>query len=221
MSAPEPRIDETVRAARPAPGMPTRIRRAFRALAPEHRHAAIAAVALWVTMFLPWYSKTVAELRAKGAIVVYNVSAYGAFSFVEAAVLLVSVAVLVLLFARAERRAFHLPFGDGAVIALGGTWVALLVLYRMIDKPGTSGNATLTTTIGVEWGIFMALFAAIALAYSGLRIRTAHRPEPTLTEDPTIKWTLIERQRARRERADAQAGAETAERRRRREADRK
>ena len=52
--------------------------------------------------------------------------------------LLVSVAVLALLFARGERRAFHLPGGDGVVVLLAGAWVAVLVFYRMFDKPGTT-----------------------------------------------------------------------------------
>jgi hypothetical protein len=188
--------------------MPTRIARAWRRLPREQRGAAIAALALWLTMFCPWYSLTVVETPVKGALrpAAFNVSAWGAFSFVEAAVLLVSVSVLALLFARAERRAFHLPGGDGGVIAFAGVWAGLLIIYRMIDKPGTSGNATLTTTIGVEWGIFLALFAAAAVAYSGLRIRSAHRPEPALAEDPTIQWTLAERQRARRARPEPRRG---------------
>jgi hypothetical protein len=160
-------------------------------LAGEQRGAALAALALWLTMFLPWYSRsefvTVHKTLRSAA---YNVTAFGAFSFVEAAVLLVSVAVLVLLFARAERRAFHLPGGDGAVVAAGGMWVALLVFYRMLDKPGTSRIAAGTTTFGIQWGIFIALFAAIFLAYQGLRMRAAHVLEPNLAEDPTVSPTV-------------------------------
>ena len=172
----------------PAPGPARRLVAAWTSLAPEERLAALAALALWISMFLPWYGKSVTEthagsLQAAG----YKLSAFGAFSFVEAAVLLVASSVLVLLFARAERRAFHLPGGDGGVILLGGVWVALLVFYRMLDKPGTTGNAQLTTTIGLQWGIFVALGAAIGLAYAGTRLRVARRPEPTRVEDPTIK----------------------------------
>jgi hypothetical protein len=47
-------------------------------------------------------------------------SAFGVYSFVEAAIFLVACAVLVLLFARGERRAFHLPGGDGTVIMAAG-----------------------------------------------------------------------------------------------------
>jgi hypothetical protein len=158
-------------------------------LAREQRGAALAAVALWITMFLPWYSTTfVSASKGARSPEAYSSTAYGAFSFVEAAVLLVSVAVLVLLFARAERRAFHLPGGDGAIVMLAGAWVAALIFYRMLDKPGTRihGGIAGTTTVGIEWGIFIAFFAAIGLAYQGLRMRAAHLHEPDLAEDPTV-----------------------------------
>jgi hypothetical protein len=171
-----------------APGPARRLRRAWASLAPEQRLAAIAALVLWASMFLPWYGKSVTEtikgtLRAAS----YTLSAFGAFSFVEAAVLLVATSVLVLLFARAERRAFHLPGGDGSVILLAGGWTSLLVFYRMLDKPRTTGNAQLTTTIGLQWGIFVAIGAAIVLAYAGTRLRAARRPEPDRVEDPTLR----------------------------------
>ncbi len=170
----------------------SRLPGAVRALAPEQRIAAGAALALWLSMFLPWYGKSVTEtvknsLRAAG----YDLSAFGAFSFVEAAVLLVASAVLALLFARAERRAFHLPGGDGLVILAGGVWVSVLIFYRMLDKPGTTGNDRLTTTVGLQWGIFFALAASISLAYAGARVRAAHRPEPALRDDPTVPRSVV------------------------------
>ena len=170
------------------PGPVRRLHGAWTALAAEQRLAAGAALVLWASMFLPWYGKSVTEpikgsLRAAS----YTLSAFGAFSFVEAAVLLVASAVLALLFARAERRAFHLPGGDGSVILLAGVWTGVLVFYRMLDKPGTMGNAQLTTTIGLQWGIFVALGAAIGLAYAGTRLRAARRPEPARVEDPTLR----------------------------------
>ncbi len=42
-----------------------------------------------------------------------SMTGWGAFSFVEAAVLLVAAGVLLLLFVRAEGQAFHVPGGDG------------------------------------------------------------------------------------------------------------
>ena len=183
------------RAARSKPGPLMRVFRAWRAIVPEQRVCALAALSLWLTMFLPWYSETGV---AKNSAVSLSLSAWGAFSFVELAVLLVSVAVLALLFARGERRAFHLPGGDGTVILVAGAWVGLLIFYRILDKP--SAPAVIT---GIQWGIFLALFAAIWLAWTGLRIRRSHRAEPTLADDPTVH--LQTRAPARRERDDEPA----------------
>jgi hypothetical protein len=192
------------RAAATKPGPLTRVFRAWRAIAPEQRVCALAALSMWITMFLPWYSETPAGVLKKGeSIAGASLSAYGAFSFVEAAVLLVSIGVLALLFARGERRAFHLPGGDGTVIMLAGAWVGLLVVYRMFDKQGTRAVGDVAITSGIQWGIFLALFAAIWLAWTGLRIRRSHRAEPALADDPTVH--LQGRATARRERADEPA----------------
>jgi hypothetical protein len=89
--------------------------------------------------------------------------------------------VIVMLFARAERRAFHLPCGDGTVVTAAGGWAALLIFYRVFDRPDGAGYP-----VGIEWGFFLAFVAAGSLAYAGWRIRHAHRPEPPLPgETPT------------------------------------
>jgi hypothetical protein len=156
--------------------------RAWRALPHESRLAAFASAALFLTLFLPWYQVTLiapaksARLQSASA----TITGWGAFSFVEAAVLLVAAAVVTLLFQRAEGRAFHLPGGDGGVITAAGLWTCLLVVWRIFDKQGATTKGPSATTSGVEWGIFIALAAGAFLAYSGSRIRAAHRPEPAL-----------------------------------------
>ena len=80
----------------------------MRTVPPEHRTAAIAAGVLVLSMLLPWYEKSYFDKSgAKSA----NLSAFGVFTFVEAAVLLVAAGVLYLIWARARRKAFHLPGG--------------------------------------------------------------------------------------------------------------
>jgi len=159
-----------------------RLRRAWRALPHERRLAAGAALGLFLTLFLPWYQETViasgttTNLRSASA----SLTGWGAFSFVEAAVLLVAAGVLVLLFIRAEGRAFHVPGGDGGVISAAGFWTSVLIVWRMFDKEGTTGHGQYATTAGIEWGIFIALGVAALLAYAGSRIRLAHEPEPPL-----------------------------------------
>jgi hypothetical protein len=147
--------------------------------------AAAAAFGLFLTLFTPWYQETVIASGKTPALRSASVSltGWGAFSFVEAAVLLVAIAVLVLLFVRAEGKAFHVPGGDGAVIMAAGIWTAVLIVWRMFDKEGTTGHGQYATTAGIEWGIFVALGVAALLAYAGTRIRHAHEPEPPLPGD--------------------------------------
>ena len=161
-------------------GALTRIAQAWRAMAPEQRLASVAAVGLLITMFFPWYGLQSLN-RKTGEIHSHSINAFGDVSFVEAAVFLVAAGVIVMLFARAERRAFHLPGGDGLIVTIAGGWAALLIFYRVFDRPDGGGYP-----VGIEWGFFLAFIAAGGLAYAGWRIRQAHRPEPPLPgEAPT------------------------------------
>jgi hypothetical protein len=158
-----------------------RLRRAFGALAPEQRLAGGCALGLFVTMFLPWYTRnTTAVVGGKLQTVGSTLMAWKAFSFVEAAILLVAVGVLALLFARAEKKAFHLPGGDGLVITAAGAWVALLVFYRLIDNKTGAASDFQKVDYGVSWGIFVTLLCGVALAYAGQRLRVAQVAEPQL-----------------------------------------
>jgi hypothetical protein len=164
----------------------SRVVRAWRLSPHESRLAAIASAALFVALFLPWYQVTLIA-RAKSAALQSasaTITGWGAFSFVEAAVLLVAAGVVTLLFQRAEGRAFRLPGGDGGVITAAGLLTCLLIVWRMFEKQGATTRGPSATTSGIEWGIFIALGAAALLAYSGSRIRAARRPEPTLPGPP-------------------------------------
>lgn len=158
-----------------------RLLRAWHALEPEQRLGALTSLGLFASMFLPWYSKT-DTLVVHGApkATETSLSAFQAFSFVEAAVLLVSAAVLSMLLARAEERTFQLPGGDGVILMIAGGWTALLIFYRLLDKPGLQSNDRVTATVGVEWGIFIALLLALGLLYAGGRIRALERPAAPL-----------------------------------------
>lgn len=143
------------------------------ALDGDQRFAAGAALALLVTMFLPWYEKSVFNPKT-GGYPTTTISAFGAVSFVEAAIFLVSAGSLVLVLTRAEGGKYHLPGGDGTVILVAGAWATLLIFYRVFDRPNVSGDAG---TVGIQWGFFVAFVAAGALALAGQRMRIAARPK--------------------------------------------
>ena len=142
-----------------------------RRLPREQKLAGGAALALFVTMLLPWYTETHFD---KGKFVHDSLNAFQVFTWVEAAVLLVAAAVLFLLYSRSQKRGFHLPGGDGFVVMLAGGWTVLLLVWRLFDKPHLAGD------VGIDWGIFVALLAAGTLTWAGVRMRAAHRPEPPL-----------------------------------------
>jgi hypothetical protein len=117
--------------------------RTFRLLNAEQRAAAVGAVLL-------------------------GVSTFGPFSFVEGAIVLVGVAVLVLLRTRALGKRYHLPFGDGTVIAAAGAWCGLLILVRLFERP-----------LGLN---LLALGCAVILFLAGVRER-AKRPPDDLPQE--------------------------------------
>jgi hypothetical protein len=192
--------------------MITRARRSWTALAPEQRLAALCSVGLFVTMFLPWYTRdTTAVVQGRLQTVATTLMAWKAFSFVEAAILLVAVGVLLLLFARGERRAFHLPGGDGTVITAAGVWVGLLVFYRLIDNKTGATTDFQKVDYGVSWGIFVTLLCGVALAYAGQRLRQAHVTEPPLNGRGGPAPTVAERRAARRESRERREEAQRPE----------
>jgi hypothetical protein len=162
-------------------GVLARIGRNWRALSSEQRLATAAALALLLSMLLPWYRES-ETLVVKGQAdkVVSSLNAFAVYSFVEAAIFVVAVGVLVLMWTRAERKAFHLPGGDGTVVMGAGLWVMFLIFYRQFDRPNRSG---VNADVSVNWGIFIAFLIGALLAYAGYRIRAAHVPEPPRADD--------------------------------------
>jgi hypothetical protein len=109
------------------------------------------------------------EQRVAGVgAVLLVVSTFGPFSFVEGAIVLVALAVLLLLKKRADGRRFHLPFGDGAVIMAAGAWSGILIVIRLLDRP-----------LGQN---LLALVCASILVLAGLRMRL-RRPIDDLPQE--------------------------------------
>jgi hypothetical protein len=132
-----------------------------------------------------------AEQRvAAAAAILLIVSTFGPFSFVEAGELLLAGGVLALLFARAEGRRFHLPFGDGTAIATAGIWAGALIVARLFDRP-----------LGQN---LLALACAAILFLAGARER-AKRPADDLP--PEHETPPIRGQRRPRRPGSASEGA--------------
>jgi hypothetical protein len=166
------------------------------------RRAALGVVDTWRRLN---FEQRVAGLGA----LLLVVSTFGPFSFVEAAMVLTGAAVLLLLRKRAQGREFHIPFGDGGVIAAAGAWCALLIVLRLPARP-------LGQTL-------LALVCAGILLVAGVAERRkrlpddlpgpapeAHQrgPEAVEWEEPTER---LARSRRRRSGAAAEGAAGAAE----------
>lgn len=108
------------------------------------------------------------RMAAVGAVLL-AISTFGPFSFVELAEIAIAVAVLALLRARALGKRFHLPFGDGTVIAAAGAWAGLLIVVRLFDRP-----------LGQN---LLALVCAAILVFAGV-LERAKRPPDDLPAQP-------------------------------------
>jgi hypothetical protein len=157
--------------------------RAWGRLESDQRLAAVATLLLLASMFLPWYRKSeiVQNKSNQPHNLVTPINAFGVYTFVEAAIFVVALGVLGLLWARSEHKAFHLPGGDGTVIMGAGLWTMFLIFYRQFDRPNLNG---VSVDVSVNWGIFIAFMLGALLAYAGFRIRAAHRPEPLADDVP-------------------------------------
>ncbi|WP_210492170.1 hypothetical protein [Patulibacter sp. SYSU D01012] len=146
---------------------------AWQGLSAAQQRTAAAALVLFASLLTPWYATKVVFAGRPPQVSEESLSGFAAFSFVEAAVLLVAVAVLVLTWARATERRFSLPFADGTLVTAGGAWIGALIVYRLFDRPDGTESATSTTLVGLSWGIFASLAAAGLLLATGLDQRRA------------------------------------------------
>jgi hypothetical protein len=134
---------------------------AFRALSAAERLAAIGAMVCAGSLVLPWYSAPVEDLVKTGL---------GAFDLAEAALLITAGAALVLLLEVGRGRRPPLPLHEGTLLAVAGTWAALIVVFLMIDRPDLRlGGFRESYDLG--YGAFVGLGGAVLLIVAGIRVR--------------------------------------------------
>ncbi len=146
--------------------------------------AAIAAIVLFVVMFLSWYSveglSDDAQEQAEAAIELAeeqgievpegaqdavddasSISAWDAFDLIKIVMLLTIAAAIALAVMTAMGSAVSLPVAMSAIVAGLGILTTLLVLYRLIDPPAEG--------LDRSYGVFLGLIASGAIAYGGWR----------------------------------------------------
>ncbi|HYU61075.1 MAG TPA: hypothetical protein VEK39_09960 [Solirubrobacterales bacterium] len=137
----------------------------LRSLGAHERLAALGIAIVALSLLLPWYGINFAGGLVKTPL--------GAFGFIEVAIL-VTLAAAAYLIARTERgRELPHPLHIGTLIAAAGAWTAVLVAYRIFDRPdfGPEAGPLSAERVGLRYGIFIALAGAALIVAGGLRRR--------------------------------------------------
>lgn len=127
--------------------------------------AAGAAVLLFITMFFAWFGfdTGLGELgdefgvSAGPASVTFN--AWESFDLIDIVLFLTAVVAVATAALRASSRQ-EVDFPLSTVVTAMGAISTLLIVYRIIDPPGSADR---------KWGVFLGLIFAAALAYGGYR----------------------------------------------------
>ena len=130
--------------------------------------AGVAAVALVLSLFAPWYSlqeRGVATGSSRFRDDAPGLSGWEAFAVIDILLLGLGVAVVAPLAARALSRPVKLPAPGSVVVLAAGALAALLIALRLIDQPDGGVSPRLLERLGLEITPF---FAWIGLALAGL-----------------------------------------------------
>jgi len=153
--------------------------RDLRGLRGTERMAVGGVLAILASLLLPWYGIPVAgDPLAQTGI--------GAFSFAEAALVAVCAAVVFLALEVGGGYVPPRPLTEWGLFVAAGAWAAIIIAYRMLDRPKLDLDLDLVTierTYGVRYGIFVALAGALLIVASGLRARRLKLARRALARD--------------------------------------
>jgi hypothetical protein len=128
--------------------------------------AAASGLVLFLSLFLNWYKVSVKAVLGSASAAV---SGWEALSFIDILlfiVAIIAIAVAVARMANAFPRA--LPVSPGLLVLAAGILATLLVLFRIIDIPGSGDVANVPgVDLGRSIGIFIALIAALGVTAGG------------------------------------------------------
>jgi len=129
--------------------------------------AGVAAGALFIFMFFPWYGAS-AQVSG-GKVSVPSANAWQAFSFIDVLLFLVVAVTVGLVLARAaDAIPPNLPAPAGLIVAAAGGLAVLLILFRLVFTPGEDVvGFGVQVEVGRKIGVFLGLLAAAAIAFGG------------------------------------------------------
>jgi hypothetical protein len=138
------------------------------------RIAGIAAIALFISMFLDWF---VVEIPDSSGVDFFldgtGQSAWDSLDFIPIVLTIAIVATLSVVLLRLSSSAYRPPALANVVVMVLGVISALLIIFRIIDPPsfGSYGGffGTVSADGAVRFGIFLGLLAATGIAFGGYR----------------------------------------------------
>ena len=136
-------------------------------------------VLLLSILFLPWYTLSHNPVRDQGAGFIcgtndYSCTGFETFGFLRWLLILGALAPLIL--AWIIVRGHQLSWAPGELTMVAGLAATILILYNgVIDKPGAGAEEI---GISLDYGYWLALLAAIAIAVTGfLRAQVGQKRE--------------------------------------------
>jgi hypothetical protein len=127
----------------------------------NERIAVIGAAVMVASLFLPWYESPISSDLVLTGI--------GAFGWAEAALVLIAAATTFLALQGGGGYVPPRPLREWALFVVAGCWAALIVLYRIADRPRFT-LAGHDEPYDLHYAIFVALAGALIIVIAGLRM---------------------------------------------------
>jgi hypothetical protein len=147
-------------------GLPRKLLRDLRGLGGNEQIAVIGAAVIVGSLFLPWWQSPISDELVQ--------TGFGAFGWAEAALLLIAAATVFLALQGGGGYVPPRPLREWALFVAAGSWVALIVLYRIADRPRFT-LAGHDEPYDLHYAIFVALAGAVLIVMAGLRMRPRER----------------------------------------------
>ena len=132
--------------------------------------AALAAIALFVFMFLDWYDyEQTGNLLSLLVLFALPANAWQILDVIPWLLLLAILAALGMAVLRAGGSKWKPAISPSAAVAVLGGLATLLIVSRILFPPEPAGVSELPIRITVELGAYLSLVAAAGIAYGGYR----------------------------------------------------
>jgi RsiW-degrading membrane proteinase PrsW (M82 family) len=139
---------------------------------------------LLVSLFLRWYSASLADLLDGAGVAAPGLSvtatAWQAFSVLDVVLAVLALVPLALVWFHATRRSPSVPVAFSVLTVVAGGLATLLILYRIINQPGPND------LVDVELGAYLGLLSAVAITAGGwrsLRVEAIPGAQPPPIQD--------------------------------------